>query len=67
MKIYYAIYDMNDNYIYEVSNYKELCEFFKKPLKSMQCSISRFSRGIIDSILSNKDGMKYKVYKMKGE
>lgn len=67
MKTYFVIYDMNDNYVCEMINYKELCNFFSKPLKSMHSSVSRFSRHIIDSILSNKDGLKYKVYKMKEE
>jgi len=60
---YYAIYDMKDNYITMCWNYKELSKWFKKSIKSMQCGVCRFSQGKIDSILSNNDHKKYKVYK----
>ena len=61
---YYAIYDMNDNFVDICFNYKQLSNWFKKPIKSMQCGVCRFLQGKIDFIRSNDDHKNYKVYKM---
>lgn len=67
MTKFYVIYDMEDNYIKECNDYIELCVFFDKNKNSMESSICRFRKGIRGSILSNRDGKHYKVYKYEDE
>lgn len=62
---FYAIYNMEDEPIAIFDNYKGLCSFFKKNLKSMQSSVHLFKIKKRNSIKSNNDGKKYKVYVMK--
>lgn len=63
--MFYAIYDLEDNIITICENYKELANFFQKPKRSMESSVCRFTKGLIDKIRSNKDNSYYKVYKIK--
>lgn len=63
--MYYVVYDMEDNYITECKNYKELSKFFGKGINSMQSSVSRYVNGIRTSILNNNDHKFYKVFKYK--
>lgn len=59
---YYAVYDLNDNYVTMFWNYKELSKWFKKSIESMHSSVTRFKKGEIDSIRSNDDNCNYKIY-----
>lgn len=61
--MFFVIYDMEDNYLKECKNYKELTDFFKKSLNSMQSSYCRFKKGEINAIKSNEDNKLYKVYR----
>ena len=60
---YYAIYDLDDNYIDMCLNYKELSKWFGKTIRCMQSCVCDFSKKKINSILNNNDHKKYKVYK----
>lgn len=64
---FFAIYDLEDNFITTCEDYKELSIFFKKPIRSMHCCICRFKKGKIDSIINNRDNKRYKVYEYKKE
>ena len=59
---YYAVYDLNDNYVTMFWNYKELSKWFKKSINSMRSSVYRFKNCEIDSIRSNDDNCNYKIY-----
>ena len=58
---------MEDNFVDICENYKELCSFFSKNYNQMSCAVCRFLSGEHDSIISNTDNKKYKVYKFKKE
>lgn len=61
---FYAIYNIEDELITIIDNYKSLCDFFNKNKNSMKSAISSFKANKIHSIKSNYDGKKYKVYTM---
>lgn len=62
---FFAVYDIKDNLITTLDNYKELCKWFNKDNRSIQSSISHFNKGKIRGIKNNLDNKLYKIYKMK--
>lgn len=62
---FFAIYDIKDNFITTIDNYKELSKWFGKNSRSIQSSVSHFNKGKVRSIKNNLDNKLYKIYKMK--
>lgn len=64
--MFFAVYDLQDNLIAVCEDYEELTSWLgHKHQCSVRNSISRFLKGEIESIISKKDGKRYKVYKIK--
>lgn len=49
-KLFYliAMYDLEDNYLYEFKNYKECAKYFNTSKDSIQCYICRNRQGKVD-------------------
>ena len=59
---YFTIYDLEENYVWEVEGYKELANWLGKTINNAYSTFSRLKKGRLKTTISNKDNKKYKIY-----